>query len=60
VLRRLLDEQREGFRQRPEAASKYVAIGEWPLDESVPPAELAAATVMVSALMNHDEFVTKR
>jgi hypothetical protein len=60
VLQRLLEEQRDGFRQRPESASKYVSIGEWPREESVPPAELAAATVLVSALMNHDEFVTKR
>ena len=60
VLIRLLSEQREGFRLRPEAATKYVGIGESPRDPSLSPTELAAATVLVSTLMNHDEFVMKR
>jgi len=60
VLMRLLAEQREGFRQRPEAAARFVGIGESTRDESFPPTELAAATVLVSTLMNHDEFVMKR
>lgn len=60
VLIRLLTEQREGFRLRPEAATKYVGIGESPRDPSFSPTELAAATVLVSTLMNHDEFVMKR
>lgn len=60
VLIRLLAEQREGFRERPEAATKFVGIGESVRDGSIPPNELAAATVLVSTLMNHDEFVMKR
>lgn len=60
ILLRLLSEQRAVFRDKPESATKYVSIGEFPRSGNLPPEELAAATVLVSALMNHDEFVTKR
>jgi hypothetical protein len=60
VLLRLLSEQRAVFREKPESAAKYVSIGERPRSGKLPPEELAAATVLVSALMNHDEFVMKR
>jgi hypothetical protein len=60
ILLRLLSEQRAVFRDKPESATKYVSIGEYPRSGNLPPEELAAATVLVSALMNHDEFVTKR
>ncbi|MFN0068301.1 MAG: DUF1553 domain-containing protein [Limisphaerales bacterium] len=60
ILRRLLDEQRAAFAADPAAAEKYLAHGERPRDASLPVAELAATTVLASAVMNHDEFVMKR
>lgn len=60
VLRRLHDEQLAFFRKSPEDAQRFVSIGETPRDPSIPVDELAATTVVASALMNHDEFVMKR
>jgi len=60
VLGRLLVEQRKSFESRTDAAVKYLSIGEMPRDPGLAAPELAAATVLTSALMNHDEFVTKR
>jgi hypothetical protein len=60
VLQQLLAQQRAVFAAKPESAQQYLKVGEIPPDASIPPAELAAATVVVSTLMNHDEFVMKR
>lgn len=60
VLRRLHDEQLAFYRKSPGDARSFVSIGETPLDESIPVEELAATTVIASAMMNHDEFVMKR
>lgn len=60
ILERLLSEQRERFRADPAAAAKLVGIGEKPARGRVAAPELAAATMLVSTLMNHDEFVMKR
>ncbi len=60
ILERLLAEQRRSFGERPEAAVKFLAIGERRGGAGIEPVELAAATVLVSTVMNHDEFVMKR
>ena len=60
ILQQLFEEQRSYFRQKPEEATQLLKTGEKPVDASVPPVELAAATLVVSTLMNHDEFVMKR
>ena len=60
VLQQLLAQQRTVFAAKPESTQQYLKVGEIPPDASIPPAELAAATVVVSTLMNHDEFVMKR
>ncbi|MBK9140143.1 MAG: DUF1553 domain-containing protein, partial [Verrucomicrobia bacterium] len=60
ILQRLYGEQLGWFRARPEAAAQYLGVGERRPDHSLPAPETAAATVLVSALMNHDEFVMKR
>ena len=41
-------------------AEKYLTTGEYPSAAQVPKPELAAVTVLVNTLMNHDEFVMKR
>ncbi len=60
ILTRLLTEQLDYFKAQPEAAAKYLAIGERPRDAALPAEQVAATTVMTSAVMNHDEFVMKR
>lgn len=60
ILRQLFEEQRAYFSQKPEEAVQLLKTGEKPVDPSLPPVDLAAATLVVSTLMNHDEFVMKR
>jgi hypothetical protein len=60
ILRRLFLEQRSIFAADPRAAEALQKTGERPCDGSLPPVEVAATTVLASALMNLDEFVTKR
>jgi len=60
ILRRLYHEQHDYFRGKPEAAAQLLKAGERPADVALPATELAAMTLVVSTLMNHDEFVMKR
>jgi hypothetical protein len=60
ILTRLLTEQLDYFKAQPDAAAKYLAIGERARDATLPAEQVAATTVMTSAVMNHDEFVMKR
>jgi hypothetical protein len=60
VLLRLYDEQLGVFEKDPAAAESYLKTGERPLDMLLPCREVAATTVLASAVMNLDEFVTER
>jgi hypothetical protein len=60
ILARLYREQLGLFEEHPEAALVYLATGEAPLDDPVPAEQLAAMTVLASALFNLDEFVILR
>ena len=60
VLRRLYDEQRNHFTADPASATKLLKVGERSVDATLSPTDLAATAVLVSTLMNHDEFVMKR
>ena len=60
ILRRLYREQLSLFEKNPSAAEQYLKTGEHPLDKSLPGQQVAATTILASALMNLDEFVTKR
>ncbi|MBN9693885.1 MAG: DUF1553 domain-containing protein [Verrucomicrobia bacterium] len=60
ILRQLYAEQLDYFTRQPDAAQKLLKTGERPADSSLPAPEIAAATMVVSTLMNHDEFVMKR
>ena len=60
VLDRLYQEQLSYFADSPGAAEKFLETGERPRDRALPSTEVAATTVLASALMSHDEFVTKR
>ena len=60
ILEQLYQEQLKRFKADPSAADQYLKIGEHPVDQSLPPQQLAATAVLASALMNLDEFVTER
>jgi hypothetical protein len=60
ILSRLHDEQHELFSQDPEAMNKLINYGETRTNVSLPPADLAAATVVAVALLNHDEAIMRR
>jgi hypothetical protein len=51
--------QREVFASKPEAAAKYVAVGEFPRDDRLNPGELAAYTAVNSLILNMSQTVTK-
>lgn len=60
VLVSMYDGQQSRFRDHQQAALDLLAIGQSPRDESIPAADHAALTIVVLALMNHDECVMKR
>jgi len=60
VLRRLFDEQQVFYAKETDAAQKLLATGESKWDERLPRADFAATTMLVSAVMNFDEFVVQR
>ncbi len=59
VLIGALAAQRERYAADPEAAKKTVSVGESPVPVDVPPADLAAYTMVANLLLNLDEAVTK-
>jgi hypothetical protein len=59
VLRRVFNRQMDVYRKDMKAALKLLGVGEAPRDERLPPAELAAWTVVASVILNLDETVTK-
>jgi hypothetical protein len=60
VLKQLFNEQRELFASDADAAQKLLAVGEAKNDASLNQADLAAATILAKALLNHDECVMRR
>ncbi|HKS37057.1 MAG TPA: DUF1553 domain-containing protein [Verrucomicrobiae bacterium] len=60
VIHRLYAEQLALFGKDPCAAEDYLRTGDDEIDQTLPLEQVAATTVLSSALMNLDEFVTKR
>jgi hypothetical protein len=60
VLRQLFTEQRAQFSADPTAAKKLLAVGEAKTEPILPPADLAAATTLALAILNHDEAIMRR
>jgi hypothetical protein len=60
ILARLFDEQRGVFIAAPADARRLLAVGESRVDEALPADEVAATAMVVSAIMNFDEFVMVR
>jgi hypothetical protein len=60
IAARLYREQRAYYIAHLDEAKQLLKVGRAPRDAKIPPADLAAATVLGQALLNHDECVVKR
>jgi len=60
ILKRMYNEQREHFEQSNEDAAALLDTGSSPRDSDLPEDEHAAMTIVVQALMNFDECMTKQ
>jgi hypothetical protein len=60
ILAKLYDEEATVFAADPKAAEKLLAIGDGKTDAELKPAELAAATSVALAILNHDAAVMRR
>jgi len=54
-----LKNQLSGFKSDVDSAKKLLAVGEYPVNKKLNPAELAAYTTLCSLIINLDEAVTK-
>ena len=60
LLKKLYADEVLSFKNEPKRAKALLAVGEYPSVTSLTPTELAAWTVVVSAIMNMDEALVKR
>jgi Protein of unknown function (DUF1553)/Protein of unknown function (DUF1549)/Planctomycete cytochrome C/Concanavalin A-like lectin/glucanases superfamily len=60
ILARLFTEQRDLLARNPDDAARFLGVGDSTFDRTLPQAELAAMTTVVSAIMNLEEFVVVR
>jgi phosphoribosylformylglycinamidine (FGAM) synthase-like enzyme len=60
VLTGLIDKERSEFREKLDDAAQYLSIGESPRNTTLDVAEHAALTAVIQAIMNYDEFMSKR
>ena len=60
LLAGLYEEELNAFEADRRSALDLLSVGEYPRDERLDPAQLAALTVVASAMMNFDESVIKR
>jgi hypothetical protein len=60
ITQRLYQEQLRHFQANADDAEQLLKIGHHPRRSEIPAPEAAAATVLMQALLNHDECVVKR
>jgi hypothetical protein len=60
LLTSLYQEELEVFKSDPLSADSLLQVGEYPRDQQLAKAELAALTVVANTLVNYDEAVFKR
>jgi hypothetical protein len=60
ILARLFAEQSDLFARNPDDAGRFLGVGDSAFDRTLPQAELAAMTTVVSAIRNLEEFVVVR
>ena len=59
VLQELLDDSRQDFNAAPNSARELLAMGEYPVERSLEQVELAAFTMVTSAIFNLNETISK-
>ncbi len=59
VLKKVFDARKAKFVADPPAAEKLLSVGDSPRDKALPAADLAAWTVVASAILNLDEVLTR-
>jgi uncharacterized lipoprotein YehR (DUF1307 family) len=59
VAKKIFDRAMETYQKDGKAAEALITVGESKADNSLPPAELAAWTLVASEIMNLDESLTK-
>jgi hypothetical protein len=59
VLKRVFDEQLAAYKAKPDQAKKLLTVGESSWNQQLDPTELAAWSIVASALLNLDETLTK-
>jgi hypothetical protein len=57
---RMIEEQLDYFRSNPGQSDAFLKIGRVPIPEGFDANQLAAATILCQALLNHDACVVKR
>ncbi len=60
ILQQLYHNELQKFIENPDSAEKLLSIGEYPVDESVPPLITASLAMVNNAIMNFDEAYMKR
>jgi hypothetical protein len=60
ILKTIYSEQHELFAADEDGAKKLLAVGEAKSDPTLSAVDLAAATVLAEAILNHDEAVYRR
>ena len=59
-MNQLYQEELAHFQQNTARADELLTVGEYPVNKQIPPAELAAWTMVASTIMNFDEAIIKR
>jgi hypothetical protein len=60
LMAELYAEELADFQRNPKRAAELLSVGEYPVAKTLPPAELAAWTVVASTILNFDEAIVKR
>ena len=60
LMKQFYADELADFTKNPKRAKELLAVGEYPVDKKLNPAELAAWTVVTSTIMNFDEAIIKR
>ena len=60
ILSQLYTEELADFQRNPKRTQTLLTVGEYPVNKQLPPATLAAWTVVASTVMNFDEAIIKR
>ncbi|CCH03264.1 protein of unknown function DUF1549 [Fibrella aestuarina BUZ 2] len=60
LMQQLYADELADFQKNPKRAAELLSVGDYPVDKTLPPAQLAAWTVVASTLLNFDEAIIKR